>query len=43
MCGTWLRLVEIADNAAFELCVPYGFVGARESDVGTDALTIIEC
>lgn len=43
MYSTRLSFVEIANDATLELCVPYGFVGAGKSNLGTDALTIVEC
>lgn len=42
MCGTWLRLVEIVNNMTLKVGVPYRFVGARKSDFGTNALTVVK-
>ena len=43
VCCPWLRLVEVANEASFEVAVPHWAVGLGNEDFGTNTLTVVEC
>lgn len=43
VCCPWLGLVEVADEASFEVVVPHRTVGLGDKNLSTYTLTVVEC